>query len=419
MTVFIDSGEINGTITAPASKSILQRITAISSLCKGSVSIRAGGLCDDSNTALEIIKKLGCSVSKSRKEIIIRKDSSIFQNSINCRESGLCLRMFSAILSLYDHSFTLYAEGSLKKRPIGFIEEPLRALGVMVSTCNNYPPVTVRGPLKPGIVHVDGSITSQFITGLLISLPILEKDSRIIIHNPQSKPYIDLTLSVLKEWGIAVERDPALKELYIKGGQEYKILDRVINIEGDWSSSSFFLVAGAIAGRISIKGLNIESRQGDRIILEVLKEAGAEIGIYSDRIIIQKNKLKAFRFDAQDCPDLFPPLVVLALHCSEESRIYGINRLIYKESNRAVSLISAFSQIGVNIRMEGNCLIVKGQKISGGTSDSYGDHRIAMALAISALNSTNGIRIKNPETISKSYSGFFNDLNKVMQKEYK
>jgi len=287
------------------------------------------------------------------------------------------------------------------------LEEPLRALGVHCRTNHGMLPVSLHGPLRPGRIEIDGSISSQFLSGLLMALPLLDGDSEITVRNLKSKPYIDLTLAILADFGIAIPSTD-YKTFRIPGCQSYR--PGRYRVEGDWSGAAFLLVAGAVAGRITVSNLNLHSTQGDRVILQALESAGARIEIESEHITVSRHRLEGFEFNAEECPDLFPPLAVLACACHGLSRIEGVERLIHKESNRAVALQTELTRLGASIAIEGNRMLIRGGGLDGGELDSHNDHRIAMAGAIAALFSRQGVTIRHPECVAKSYPGFFTDL---------
>ena len=224
--------------------------------------------------------------------------------------------------------------------------ETLEALSLMGGTCETsggYPPVTIRGPIRGGAITVDGSRTSQFLTGLLMAAPLCQEDTSIEVMDLKSKPYVEMTIDLLKRFGITIDHDENLRSFRIKGNQHYEA--QTYTIEGDWSGAAFLLVAGAIAGSIQMKGLRTDSFQADKAILEGLTRAGALVKIVDDYILVEKGDLKAFEFDATDCPDLVPPLTALAAHCRGKSVIHGIERLQHKESNRSATLVSEFSRL--------------------------------------------------------------------------
>ncbi|MEW6528376.1 MAG: 3-phosphoshikimate 1-carboxyvinyltransferase [Candidatus Micrarchaeota archaeon] len=429
LTKLIKPSEVNGVINAPPSKSIMGRITAAALLSDGITKIRNASLCDDGLTALDIIETLGAHVTRvahikvdAKKFVneVIVKSKGIFKtvpksDVINCKESGLCMRMFAPILSLLKRQFTLNATDSLQKRPMKMLEA-LAQLGAHCKTsAAGYSPIKLKGAIKGGKIKIDGSDSSQFLTGLLMALPLCKKNSIIEVLNLKSKPYVQMTISLLARLGIKIDSCGNFQKFKISGHQKYKT-NINYSVEGDWSGASFMLVAGAIAGKVRINWLSINSFQADKEIISALKRAGAKIKIQKNNIIVEKDRLNAFEFDANDCPDLFPPLTVLAINCSGISVIKGVKRLKYKESDRATALAQEFGKIGAKIKIVGNNMKIIGTKLRGGKIDSHNDHRIAMAGAIAALNSEKGIYLLNPKCVSKSYPEFFDDLERLKER---
>jgi len=412
MKKLIRPSVIRGIVKAPASKSMLQRAIAASLLSGTPVRISNVTFSNDSNAALQVIKALGAQVRIHRDEIFIRGGLRPTGEILNCGEAGLSLRMFSPIAALWHKKLTLTGEGSLLRRPVTMIAPPLKDLGVKVSTSNGYPPLTVNGPLKGGKATVDGAISSQLLTGLIMALPKASKDSRLKVENLKSTPYIDMTLALLKTFGIDV-RHTNYETFFIKGMQTYRIPRNEYWVEGDWSGAAFLLAAGAVGGTVTITGLDTGSPQADRKIIQALELAGANINITKNTAEVTKNKLKAFHFDATHCPDLFPPLVALACNCEGKTVLTGVERLIHKESNRALALEKEFTAIGGEIRLAGNQMEITGKRLKGGTIDSHNDHRIAMAGAVAAINVSHHVIIEGSECTAKSYPNFFEDLKSI------
>jgi 3-phosphoshikimate 1-carboxyvinyltransferase len=402
--------KINGTVKAPASKSMMQRAVAAGILAPGKTIIKNPSFCDDSIAALGIAKALGAEVSERDSEVSIMGGFNPKNDLLNCGESGLCMRMFSPIAALHHDTLTITGLESLRKRPVSMIEEPLRKSGVVVESTNGYLPVSLKGPLKGGTIRVDGSISSQFLTGLLMALPLSEQDSEVEVLNLKSKPYIDMTLQVLEQFKINVNRN-GYETFKIKGKQKY--IPCEFTVEGDWSGAAFLCVAGALGGEVKITMIEADSRQADRAILEAIKKAGAQVTVEKNTLKIKKEKLLAFNFDATECPDLFPPLVALAAHCNGITVIKGAGRLIHKESNRAEALKSEFGKLGIKIKVEGDTMIVKGGIVKAGEVLSHNDHRIAMAAATTAILAKGAVMIENSECINKSFPGFFRDLREL------
>jgi 3-phosphoshikimate 1-carboxyvinyltransferase len=319
--------------------------------------------------------------------------------------------MFTPIASLFTEEMELTGKGSLLKRPISMLENPLKMLGVKIESNNGFLPIKIKGPLLGGKAFVDGKISSQVLTGLLIALPKAKTDSYLIVENLQSIPYINMTIEIMKHFGVEIKHS-GYQEFFIKGNQNYQAIQYYV--EGDWSGAAFHLVAAAINGKVTLNGLSFDSAQADKAILNAIELAGSSIKVEKNIISIQKKDLRSFEFDATQSPDLFPPLVILAAACNGISRIKGVNRLIHKESNRALVLQNEMKKIGIRIELKGDIMKISGGKISGGIIHSNNDHRIAMAGAIAGLISENPIEIEQAEAINKSYPGFFADFDKLV-----
>jgi 3-phosphoshikimate 1-carboxyvinyltransferase len=292
--------------------------------------------------------------------------------------------------------------------------EPLRELGVTIRDGGGYLPIEVQGPIHGGEVMVDGSVSSQFITGLLLALPLAEEDTILHVSSPVSTPYIDMTIDTASRFGIDIMHNTDdYTEFFIKGGQEYTPAD--ISIEGDWSGASTMLVAGAIAGEVTVNNISTLSKQADTAICRALERAGAGIIIEQDSITVSKRELQAFEFDATNCPDLFPALAALAAAAEGTSIIKGTDRLRHKESDRAETIRREYEKMGIKVDIsEKNIMKIEGGEISPATTFSHNDHRIAMSLAVSALRCQGNVVIQNAECVEKSYPTFFEDLESII-----
>ncbi len=401
---------INGELTAPASKSMMQRAVAAALLAEGQTILHNPSLSDDGLASLNIAKDLGATIKNKNNTYIINGGFSPKTNQINCNESGLSMRMFTPIAALHSSPIEINGKGSLTKRPVNMIVDALKQMGVEIRSNKNFLPMQVQGPLKGGHALVDGSISSQLLTGLLMALPVVEQDSILDVKELKSKPYIDMTLQLLNDFGIDVKNDN-YQTFTIQGKQKYTPRD--YKVEGDWSGASFLLVAAAITGQIRINELQNNSKQSDKEIIKVLEMVGATVVCEKDFTTVKKNTLNAFEFDATECPDLFPPLVALAAACKGNSIIKGADRLKHKESDRATVLKMEYEKIGIEINIHEKEMIVKGGQIKSGTINSHNDHRIAMAGAVSGLVSNNSVTIEQAECIAKSYPGFYDDLQSI------
>ena len=412
MIAVITPSLLSGAISIPPSKSAMQRACALSLLNKGTAIIYNPGKSNDDIAALDIIEKLGATIENNYNSIKIISNGEIQPPAfINCHESGLSLRMFTPIIAISNNAVSISGSGSLMKRPVDLFSHFFTELGVDIKSENGLLPVEIKGPLQPVDIEIDGSKSSQYLTGLLFAFA--KKVDRLTIiaaRNLVSKPYIDLSLQFLQHFGYKVVNDQ-YERFYIYPTTEiYR--DIIYTVEGDWSSASFFIVAALIAGDLSLSGLDVNSCQSDKKILEVLDQINADYYKDADILKIKKSTaIKPFEFDATDCPDLFPPLVLLALAANGKSVIKGVSRLYDKESNRAEALMNQFSKLGADIfLMDDNMIINGGKKLKGGVVNSQHDHRIAMALAIAGLMSSAEVVIEDAESVNKSFPEFFNLL---------
>jgi 3-phosphoshikimate 1-carboxyvinyltransferase len=294
--------------------------------------------------------------------------------------------------------------------------EPLRDLGVHIKDGGGYLPFEVQGPMQGGKIRVDGSISSQFITGLMLALPLAKHDTTLYVENPVSIPYLDMTIATAALFGVEIMHNEGdYSEFFIEGNQHYTATD--IAIEGDWSGASTMLVAGAIAGEVTLSNLSTLSRQADTAICQALERAGAGIIIEGNSITVSRRPLRAFTFDATHCPDLFPALAALAAAADGVSHIIGTERLQHKESDRAATISEEYEKMGIEVDLsEPNVMAIRGGDISSATLFSHDDHRIAMSLAVSALRCQEGITIRNAECVEKSYPTFFEDLESITER---
>ncbi len=410
----VSAGCINGIIAPPSSKSYAQRAIALALLAQGRSVLRNIEFCKDTRSALSCIKALGAKVEQlDESTIAIEGGLNPQSNTLYVGESGLATRLFTPLASLWHEAITIQGEGTLLHRPMLMMIEPLRALGVNVRDGGGYLPIVVQGPIHGGEIEVDGSISSQFITGLLLSLPLAEEDTTLHVNSPVSTPYIDMTIDTARLFGIEIMHKEDYTEFFIEGGQTYTPAD--IAIEGDWSGASTILVAGAIAGEVTVKNISTLSKQADTAIIRALERAGAGIVIEQDSITITKRPLRAFTFDATNAPDLFPALAALAAAAEGVSTIIGTNRLRHKESDRAETLRQEYEKLGIEIDIsEDDVMKIRGGKINPATVYSHGDHRIAMSLAVSALRCEGEVTIQEAECVEKSYPTFFEDLESLI-----
>lgn len=424
MIVTIRPSSLTGNIWAPASKSSMQRACAAALVKKGISIIHNPGTSNDDQAALKIIQKLGAEVQKKDEDLIVKSEgvnpviSTSGSGNINCGESGLSIRMFTPLVSLSDKSMVIDGEGSLLKRPMDFFDEVLPQLGVEVISNKGMLPLHVKGPLRPQNILIDGTLSSQFLTGLLMAYSAAEAtDVAINVIDLKSKPYVDLTLKVMSDFGLNIPENRNYEKFVFHGSQQSKPLHQIeYTVEGDWSGAAFLLVAGAIAGNISVKGLDIQSTQADKKILEALQDSGCILSISdtSINVAFPPLGLKGFHFNATDCPDLFPPLVALASYCKGTTVIEGVTRLKHKESDRGITLQEEFAKMGVTVKLQDDLMFIESANLpKGAMVHSRSDHRIAMACAVAALKAEGKTVIEEAQAINKSYPDFYRHLQSL------
>ncbi|MFT4153828.1 3-phosphoshikimate 1-carboxyvinyltransferase [Parafilimonas sp.] len=409
----------DGGVHAPASKSSMQRACAAALVRKGESIIRNPGKSNDDIAGLNVIKALGATVNENDDGSlqIISNGVKPVSSVVNNGEAGLGIRMFTPIVALSNDEMLINGEGSLLTRPMDFFDEVMPQLGVEIASNKGKLPIKIQGPLQPKDITIDGSLSSQFLTGLLLAYSALDaKNVTISVTNLKSRPYIDLTLSVMESFLLKVPENRNYEAFYFEETPDTEHSDFVdYTVEGDWSGGAFLLVFGAVAGNIKVAGLNIASTQADKKILEALESSGAQVIIREKEIEVSSSPLGAggvaFELDATDCPDLFPPLAALAACCKGITKITGVHRLAHKESNRALTIQEELGKMNIKVVLKDNVMEIEGTTaIKAATVHSHHDHRIAMMCALLALKADGETTIEVAEAINKSYPDFYNHL---------
>ncbi len=399
---------LKGTVDCiPPSKSVAHRALMLGAIC--GATIRNIDFSKDMIATLGCLNALGVSYTVDGSSVhfashgLKRNDSVV----LNCNESGSTLRFFIPFSQALGNDTVFLGEGRLPKRPLTVYFDLFREKGLEHFHQEEYLPLHVKGKLEGGRFSVQGDVSSQFITGLMLSAPLFSEPAYIQVLEPfESKPYVDITLSVLNTFGVPAQEEnqvytvsntlPALKEY---------------TVEKDWSQAAFFLCGGAINGDVLLTGMNLDSKQGDKKILEILKRFNADISVTSEEIRIRKSDLNATEVNVGDIPDLFPVLAVLACYAKGTTRLYNARRLRLKESDRLSAMYSELSKLGARIRMEEDALEIQGGvPLKGGEVFSHNDHRIAMAMAVCSLGTQGDIIIREPYCIDKSYPAFYKDF---------
>lgn len=418
MKVEVYPSAIHGKTAAPGSKSAAQRMVACALLAQGESTIMNFPFNEDCQAVINVAQALGAVVSTKGDDIIIRGGfPNAFRSGIrnpktkiHCGESGLAARMFTSIAALSDQEFVVDGEGTLRNRTFQDFEKILPAFGVTVATSNGLLPLKIKGPLKGASLEMDASVSSQFLSGLLMALPRAGNSSKILVHNLKSKPYIELTLQIQRMFGVKVD-SKNLSEFRISSEQ---YLPQKVTVPGDWSGAAFILVAAALSSEqgVEVTNLQMQSAQADRAIIHALELAGVDLKISGDSVTVSESPIKAFEFDANDCPDLFPPLVALAAFADGVSTISGVKRLVHKESNRSKALQQEFAKANIRIVVREDEMKIYPAPIRRAVVNSHNDHRIAMAAAILGIGGDR-ITIRGAEAVRKSFPQFFDVLTSL------
>ena len=404
MKAVIDKSEIGGKVSAPPSKSYTIRGMMCAALARGNSHIINPLSSDDTEAASEGLGRVGIDIHKENGSWQVK--GGIFhqpEGDLFCRDSAATLRFMTAISSLVPGSCRLTSGASLSKRPI---KPLLNALAQLEVDCREEGDSVVvhGGKLKGGKVEMWGDISSQFVSALLLVSPLAEMGTTINLTTaPESKPYLKMTLDCLKRFGVEVKAAEDLRRFDIHR-QEYK--PAAYEIEGDWSSASYFLALGAVSGWVEVTNLNQESLQGDRIMLNLLQDMGTDVSVSGNSVTVRQSKLKAITADLNNCIDLLPTMAVLAAVADGRSSFTGIGRARLKESNRIMALRDGLERMGVLVTEEEDKMTIEGRQPSGSNIDSFGDHRIAMAFSILGSVAGNTI-IAGAECVAKTYPEFW------------
>ncbi|HQO09961.1 MAG TPA: hypothetical protein PLK90_07415 [Clostridiales bacterium] len=407
-SIFIKSSSVNGRILAYPSKSHIQRALLLGLLNRNGLLIKNYAHCSDSDAMMNCIRTLGSGVEILESGIKITGPEKFTVSEPDCKDSGLCLRMLIPVLCLSGDEYFIRCSKTLISRYNEYIPRIMKQLGVCCIIKSNG--IYVKGPIHSGEVKIEDPSGSQLVSGLLYALSKVQGSSKIIIKNPVSFPYIEMTADILNRFGADIQSERN-GTIHINGGKEFNTGE--ITAEGDWSSASFFLVVAAICGEIEVCGLDTDSFQPDKAIIDYLIKAGAMVKTCPGSIVVRKAPLQSFEADIKDHPDLFLPLVVLALNCAGKSRIYNFERLKYKESDRPSAVINELSKAGAQIRLEKDHISIEKSELRYAELNPHNDHRLAMAFAAAALNSESGITISGISCVDKSFPDFFNILKRI------
>ena len=411
MIAYVNKSEYSGETTAVPSKSQAHRLLIAAALKKGRTVVRGVGDSADVNATIRCLNALGASIDKVRDDaVVFGIGKARLGGVLDAGESGSTLRFLLPIAAAFGAECSFTGQGRLLQRPNEALCAALNKKGVVTDG------ITVKGRLKAGDYKIDATVSSQYISGLLFALPLLDGDSRILFSGePVSKNYIDMTTEVLSSAGIVYKR--IRKGFSIPGRQEYRLPDEV-TCEGDWSGAAFMLVAGALGKKTAVKGLNVRSLQGDRRILDVLRLSGAQIAEKGDRIEVRSDKKIPFEVDIRDIPDLAPVLAALAATIPGKSRLKSVRRLQIKESDRLAAIQEMLHAAGIDSKKEKDDLVIFGGKPLCGRFDGKNDHRMVMASVLLAGVCDGESVVSDAEAVKKSYPGFFEDYATIGGKSH-
>ena len=405
-------GRAEGKVSPPPSKSHTHRAIIMSALSEGRCEVSSPLISFDTRATMDAVRAMGAVVTEREGSVIVECESiHAPDRTIDVMNSGTTMRLMTGISSLFSEKVVLTGDSSIQKRPIGPLLDSLSAAGVECSSNGGKPPVEVRGPITGSELVIDGGVSSQFVSSLIMSSPLTGRptDVRITGHLV-SKPYIDITTSMMGKFGVEVTEEG---NVFHAEPQHYRPTD--YRVPADFSSSAFPLVAGGIAGRVTARGMDMSDPQGDRKIIDVLKEAGCDVEVSGDEVTCSNTgRLEGAEIDMGDIPDLFPVVAVLLSTAKGRSRLYGAPHLRFKESDRIALTENMLRTLGADIRgTEDGCVIEGVERLHGGRIEHNGDHRMMMAAAVASLVSDGPVSMENDACWNVSYPGFPEQMRSI------
>ena len=403
-SISFKGGEISGRIAPPPSKSHTHRAFFLASLARGESRIANALLSADTRATLAACRAMGAEVTEDGDGFRISGGRLHAPETVDADNSGTTMRIFAGLSSMFDSPVTITGDASLRKRPMGPLLDALSQTGTRCESDNGLPPVTVCGPNKGGDVSIDGGVSSQFITSLLMVSPMLENDSTVtVLGNTVSAPYLDVTAHMMRLFGASVSRNGSM--FGIRGRTGYRPHDYMV--PADFSSAAFPMVAGALAGSVTVTGMDMGDPQGDKAIAEILTKAGADVKVDGTEVTVSKGSLKGCDVDMGSVPDLFPIVAVLLSTAEGDSRLYGAPQLKYKESNRIETVVNMINAIGGSAEATDDGCIIHGKpRLEGGRIVHKGDHRIMMSAAVASLVCDGSVDMDDAECCAVSFPGF-------------
>ena len=412
---------VSGSLAMPPSKSVSHRMIIAAALSEGTSTIRGVLLSDDIRATVSACEALGAKISYTRQPRGLFKLSIVgcampkaAGKTIDCLESGSTLRFLIPIAGLDAKDTRFIGRGRLPERPLGPYHDAFAGTTLTLTKPDSKRelPLTLSGKLKHGVYHLPGDVSSQFVTGLLLALPLVRGNSEIIIDGPlESAPYVDITLDVMAAFGVRVDCD-GHRRFIISGGQRYQSSN--LTVPGDWSQAAFFAAMASFGGALHLTGLRADDVQGDRVIVDILRQMGGRLAYTKRGLFVSSSDLRGIDIDVSACPDLVPILAVIGAAAKGTTRIVGAGRLRLKESDRLAAVTDTLSRLGATIQSDADSVRIDGGKpLFGGKVDAYNDHRIVMAMTAAASLCAHPVIIDGAEAVAKSYPDFFSDYKTI------
>lgn len=411
-SVSFNGGMMRGKVLPPPSKSHTHRAFFLASMARGESRITHALSSSDTEATLNACRMMGAEAIRDADSIRIGGgDLHAPTEVVDANNSGTTMRIFSGLCSMFEEEVVITGDESLRKRPMAPLLDALAQNGTSCRSENGFPPVAIKGPNRGGEVHIDGGVSSQYITSLMMVSPMLDEDTSIVVENNMvSAPYLDVTAHMMRLFGASVTREDNV--FRIRGGTGYTPSD--YQVPADFSSAAFPLVAGALGGCVTVTGMDMDDPQGDRRIVDILREAGADVGIDGDEITVSRNGLRGCDIDMGQMPDLFPITAVLLSTAGGDSRLYGAPQLKYKESNRIETVVNMINDIGGDAEATDDGCIIHGRKtLKGGRIIHKGDHRIMMSAAIASIVCTGPVSMDDRECCAVSYPDFIEQMSSL------
>lgn len=417
--------KLKGTVLAPSSKSMGHREIICAGLAAGTSIVDNISMSKDIEATCRCLRALGVVVEevpskfagRSALKVIGTGNLKAAEAGADCGESGSTLRFFIPLGALLDAPFTFTGHGKLVSRPLNAYYDIFAKQGLKYETAEaENLPLTVNGRLQAGLYQLPGNVSSQYVSGLLFALPLLDGDSVIEITSElESAAYVDMTLSCLAKYGIEITNEnDAHRRYLVKGGQKYQAMDS--NVEGDWSQAAFWTVGGSLGEAVTCSGVDFTSLQGDKAVVPIMEGMAADISVQGTDVVTISKTTKATVIDGANCPDIIPVLTVLAAVSEGTTEIINAGRLRIKECDRLAAITQELNKLGADITELPEGLIVKGKPegLRGGAEvDAWNDHRIAMSLAIAAQKCAEPFVLTGANSVQKSYPEFWQDYKLV------